>query len=564
MPFAARGPINPAPYLRIMVDTHLLSPDELRWVRSVEIRHAKKKADVCEITLSNPTTTYSDNVWYEYGKRIYVICGWNDELTIKGPYIIQDIEYQFPEDGDPTFKLVAKDPSATTMQAKVKSKALRKKLTEHLIEIEKEHKLNRAWDRTELEEVELDTVMRGESDAELLQRVAIENGFVWFIRGNDLYFERPGTLKGIKYKLNWRTGDFSLKVFTPDVKARGPGGKKKQAVKVNACVNPLSPEQMKMYSVGQKLLSGNLTSEQILQEVADAKGQARQKVEGGAQWVNQASQALTDFQQGGGAEAMLANGAPQVGGLFQEALKATGQEGVFEKLEGAINNVLPRANRTQDHWKASDDKGYLSVKEYTYTDTWNGIREERDLGFQGPVPPKDFRAAQVIETEVVRGTAVTAAADNEKKAAAQMAGETRLVPVEATMEPTIPSFLWTATETVDVQGVSARLSGLYDIVEATLTYDREAGLKTVLKGVKRSVNAAPSAATQEKVDAKKQDAAVQSEPAKAAADNPARPTQTVDRKRDFTYTDTWNGTRGEVGITPGAALPAGVVRGATR
>lgn len=525
MPFAVRD-TNAAPFVRLIVGERLLSPDEMMWLKDIKITHNKKKADTCEITFYNPSLVYGDLKIFDYARRVIILGGWNDEVSIKGPYKIEDMKFVFPPDGDPNFTLICKDPSASVMEAQVKSKKIVKKLLELVREVALEYNLIPDMQISPEEDVLIETVQRGESDAMLLQRLSIDHGYVWHVRGNTLYWVRPESGGRVTYTLNYRTGDFSLKEFTPELKARGPGGKKKQPKqKVFACQNPLSPEQTEVLELFNQSQKGDQNASQRLMNKFMGE---RMDKEGGTPWGQlDAGSILEGIKKGVTGDKSLSDGAPSFFGTARES----GQSGVIEefkaKVEQGVRDRVPNAP------SASPIEG--GVWGYTFV---NGEAERQFTQILGPWQTND---PQANPSEVVRGNAASATPNNLAKAANRLKQETKLVPIEATMVPTVPSWTWVAQETVKVVNVSERLSGLYDVTEVELGYSKEEGLTTTLKGVKRSVSANPTNADSRKPAANETE---QPQSTQQAADNPARPANAVAREqRGWFYTNGETGDR---------------------
>lgn len=526
MPFSTNR-VNLTPYVYMAIGERVLTSDEMMWLKSIEIVHNRKKADECKITFYNPILTYSDDKIFDYGSRVVVIAGWNDEFARKGPYHIKDIDWTFPPDGDPHFTLICKDPSASFMQAQPRSKKIVKDVLSVVRTFAKDNGLIPAMQMTEKENVLIDTVQRGETDAEFLQRVAGMTGFLWNVRGNTLYWVRPDAENPATYTLNYRTGDFSLKEFKPEIKATGGAkGKKKQPAKtVCAAQDPLDPDQQTVQEMYTKFKAGdtvaaNVLINKIMREKAKLEG-------GGSPWgskdtgdiTNQIKKVVTD----GLPQSILSDGAPVAGGRAgsnDSTVTGSGQK-VFDY----------KADRFKDRVAGVQQTGLLD----TITSGFEQMRQKADelLG---------------NTTEIVRGDNTGASANSTTTTVANsvygtggMKGrldkEAKLTVVSADMVPTIPSFLWEAKETVLVVGVSARLEGLYDIDEVTLTYDADNGLGTKLKGKKRLQETGAGAASVWKDAWPSANEQEQPQAAQGAASNPVRKAKALDRERRYYAVD---------------------------
>lgn len=522
MPFSTNR-VNLSPYIYMTIGERVISSDEMMWLKSIEIVHNRKKADECKITFYNPILTYSDDKIFDYGSRIVILAGWNDEFARKGPYHIKDIDWTFPPDGDPHFTLICKDASASFMQAQPRSKKIVKTTLELVREFAKNNGMIADMQMTEKENVLIDTIQRGETDAEFLQRVAGMTGFLWNVRGNTLYWIRPDSQNPATYTLNYRTGDFSLKEFKPEIKATGGAkGKKKQPAKtVCASQDPLDPDQQTVQEMYTKFKAGdtvaaNVLINKIMREKVALEG-------GGKPWgskdtgdiTNQLKKIVTD----GLPQSIMSDGAPVSGG------RASGNDAT---TTGSGDKIFDyKADRFMDRTLGQETSALVQ----SLPEAWDAMLK---------------RANSLLgnTTELVRGDNTGASANSTTTTVANsvhgiggMQGrldkEAKLTVVSADMVPTIPSFLWEAKETVLVVGVSARLEGLYDISEVILTYDADNGLATKLKGKKRLQESGAGAASVWKDAWPSANEQEQPQATQGAASNPVRKAKAVDRERRY-------------------------------
>lgn len=527
MPFAVRD-VNAAPFLRIIIGGRLLSPDEMMWVKSIKIVHNRKKADTLELTFYNPTLLYADQKIFDYGSRVVILGGWNDEVTTKGPFRIEDIKYVFPADGDPNFTLVCKDPSATIMEAQVKSRKFVKYLLEVIREIALEYNLVPEMQISPEENVLIETVQRGESDAMLLQRLAIEHGYIWHIRGNTLYFVRPENGANSTYTLNYRTGDFSLKEFSPELKAKKPGGMKKVKpdTKIAMCMDPLSHKIREVRKLDKsKTLDG---------ESANPYADERNRLEGAdeANWGETAVDAVDDLlSDEDGAPSFAGAVEKYIGGDAVTELKNAVKSDKAPRIpsEGSTDGFVPKYRFEEidgEMQRVIDVPGIIKK----VGDIASNLQGANTAAAQNDYPPT---------SDIARATTASATAKNVDELARRLLLETKLVPISAKMVPTIPSWQWEAREMTNVVGVSKRLEGWYDIEEVELGYDKDNGLTTVLKGVKRASGKRARKPILPACNDVEQPQATQE-----AATTDARPAKAVDRQGS---SKSWYFTDGETG-----------------
>ena len=97
------------PTFLIQIDGHDLSADITQEIRSFVFEDNERELDVLEITVTNRGLRFVDDPLFQEGNEITAKFGYAQNLSAKKKAVIKDIDYDFPEDGDPTITLRAYD-----------------------------------------------------------------------------------------------------------------------------------------------------------------------------------------------------------------------------------------------------------------------------------------------------------------------------------------------------------------------------------------------------------------------------------------------------------------------
>lgn len=504
MPYADFALRQKTPKLYVQIQNYLLSVEEMRFIKSVKVIHELEKADTCEIVFFDPEYYFLNTGIIQPQFYFMLYGGWDDELSSKGPFRIKEMDPDFPESGEVTYKLTLTDASVAKMSIEEKSISHIGKTASQVVgDIAREYNLTTDIQILPNDEVVFtadDPLTQLETDAKLLQKLCMRMGYVWGVRGGVLYFQRPDQQMTNPYIFEYRIGKKTLKDFKPKIKLFQPGGPKK-ATKCTSFVDFLKTQLDTSTTVGD-------TGDRAIQQLdnaftvaaVSAKARSAQDKPGASFNINNARGDLTGALR---YEDKKGFKFTPVAEVDPHGAKVDGNDGGAEALyeemrngkvdDALLKSRLPRikAHRFIEKELASEKislnvEGMFNmddpVKQLLTTtlrsvDGYSG-GEQTIYKFTSAPEPTAYTKVQADA-----GGAVPQSEDKAKKHAAKKFTQVAK-PVEATMKPTIPSWNWVGDETVWVVGVADICEGLYTITKATLTYDNQKGLDTVLEAKK--------------------------------------------------------------------------------
>lgn len=520
---------------------------------------------------------------------VYIFCGWDFEIATKGPFKVKEIAFEFGPDGQPKYICKLTDKSLGRMSISPVSRTWRNVTTEEVVNlIAEKYGLEKDINILDYDNVTFDDertlTQAGFDDATLLQRLAEELGYQWGVRNNILYFNRPDDFKNDVLIMEWRVGKKTLKRLTPKVKSFTLG--KPKGAKCVANVN-LSAAQTNVFNyainTGREILNnfsgtsasvtpdsdiyrgvftdtqGNsLTESQFLERIAQRAGEIERNTPGltanpssfnpqealfgiGELGVNTAVEFITKTHS----EIDPANYATTSGklsdggfGLFDidfdsEDIAKKAKSAADSFAEG-ISTVLDNSNELGSSTTGGNkrkpripqEKSNVP-QEFMRFENFTGLSEA--VEFITPEVVKNALDAdknQAEPTQFINGGKGRATPDTEEKAKVAVAKKYRQKVVEATMEPTIPSWKWETEEVLYVVGVAEMCEGLYTVNKVTLTYDNNIGLNTILDCTKGRPGRKSKCAANENI------LCIDDQFIKSSGGNPRKPNDTFDRLRN--------------------------------
>ncbi|MHB1000746.1 MAG: phage late control D family protein [Armatimonadota bacterium] len=195
------------PTFIIEIEGNLLSKDITHEIISFVFEDNEEEMDVLEVTVTDRYLQFVDDPLFQEGNEIVARFGYVDNLSPKKVAVIKEIDYDFPETGEPTIRIKAYDKgyklTGRQIQRVWQKPAPGILHSEIAEQIAKEHGLAPIVEQTVGRHLR---VAQGNmSDAAFLKQIAVKSrstdgtaGYVFFIQDNELHFHtrklgsRPG------------------------------------------------------------------------------------------------------------------------------------------------------------------------------------------------------------------------------------------------------------------------------------------------------------------------------------------------------------------------------------
>lgn len=224
------------PSFIIEIEGKRLTKDITHEITSFVFEDNEEEMDVMEISVTDRYLQFVDDPLFQEGNEITARFGYADDLSPKKVAVIKDIDYDFPETGEPTIKLKAYDKghrlSGKQIQRVWQKPAPGILYSEIAEKIAAEHGLAPVVTKTV--GTHLRVAQGNLSDAQFLKALAVKSrekdgkgvtGFVFYIQDDELHFHprklqsRPGM--ALEYFTD-REG--MLRSFTPSTQSQGVKG----------------------------------------------------------------------------------------------------------------------------------------------------------------------------------------------------------------------------------------------------------------------------------------------------------------------------------------------------
>ncbi len=204
------------PTFIIEIEGHRLSKDITHEITSFVFEDNEEELDVMEVTVSDRNLQFVDDPLFQEGNEVVARFGYVDNLSPKKVAVIKEIDYDFPDGGDPTIRIKAYDKghalTGKQIQRVWQKPAPGILYSEIAEQIAREHGLASVTEPTIGRHLRV--VQGNASDAAFLKALAGKSratdgkgaaGYVFFIQDNALHFHPQ--------KLNGRPG-LVLEYFT--------------------------------------------------------------------------------------------------------------------------------------------------------------------------------------------------------------------------------------------------------------------------------------------------------------------------------------------------------------
>ncbi len=186
-----------APTFIIEIEGHRLSKDITREITSFVFEDNEEELDVMEVSVTDRYLQFVDDPLFQEGNEIVARFGYVDNLSPKKIAVIKEIDYDFPESGEPTIRIRAYDRghklTGSQIQRVWQKPAPGILYSEIAEQIAHEHGLSPVIETTTGRHLR---VAQGNmSDAAFLKGLALKSrsaggtaGYVFFVQDNELHF----------------------------------------------------------------------------------------------------------------------------------------------------------------------------------------------------------------------------------------------------------------------------------------------------------------------------------------------------------------------------------------
>ncbi|MHB1002096.1 MAG: phage late control D family protein [Armatimonadota bacterium] len=195
------------PTFIIEIEGNRLSKDITHEITSFIFEDNEEEMDIMEVTVTDRYLQFVDDPLFQEGNEIVARFGYVDNLSPKKVAVIKEIDYDFPETGEPTIRIKAYDKgyklTGRQIQRVWQKPAPGILYSEMAEQIAREHGLFSVVEQTAGRHLRV--VQGNMSDAAFLKTLALKSrstdgtaGYVFFIQDNELHFhtrklgDRPG------------------------------------------------------------------------------------------------------------------------------------------------------------------------------------------------------------------------------------------------------------------------------------------------------------------------------------------------------------------------------------
>lgn len=225
------------PTFLIQIEGETLSKDITQEITEFAFEDHEKELDVLELSITNRNLQFTDDPLFQEGNEIVARFGYVDALSPRKTVVIKDIDYDFPDSGDPTIRIKAYD-KGFKLAGKENQKVWQKPPPGILYsEIAEEIAL-----ANELTPVVVPTVghhlrvaQSNISDAQFLRELAEKarattgdgaTGYVFFVQDNELHFHPRSLNEAPVMTLEYFTDRRGLlRSFRPCTQSQGAKGR---------------------------------------------------------------------------------------------------------------------------------------------------------------------------------------------------------------------------------------------------------------------------------------------------------------------------------------------------
>jgi len=224
------------PAFVIEIEGKRLSKDITHEITSFTFEDNEEEMDVMEVSITDRNLQFVDDPLVQEGNEIVARFGYADDLSARKVAVIKEIDYDFPETGEPTIKIKAYDKGhklAGKQIQRVWQKPAPGILYSEIAEkIASEHGLTPVVTKTVGRHLRV--VQGGVSDAQFLRALAVKSrdkdgkgvtGYVFYVQDDELHFHPRHLEKRPALVLEYFTDhEGVLRSFTPSTQSQGAKG----------------------------------------------------------------------------------------------------------------------------------------------------------------------------------------------------------------------------------------------------------------------------------------------------------------------------------------------------
>ncbi|MCE5314000.1 MAG: hypothetical protein ABFD49_06995 [Armatimonadota bacterium] len=224
------------PTFLIEIEGHRLSKDITHEITSFVFEDNEEEMDVMEITVADRNLQFVDDPLFQEGNEIVARFGYAGDLSARKIAVIKEIDYDFPDGGDPTIQLKAYDKGhklAGKQIQRVWQKPAPGILYSEIAEqIASEHGLKAVVTKTIGRHLRV--AQSNISDAQFLKQLAVKSrdrdgkgvtGYVFYVQDDELHFHPRHLAKRPALTLEYFTDrEGMLRSFKPSTQSQGVKG----------------------------------------------------------------------------------------------------------------------------------------------------------------------------------------------------------------------------------------------------------------------------------------------------------------------------------------------------
>ena len=224
------------PTFLIEIEGRRLSKDVTHEITSFVFEDNEEELDVMEVSITDRYLQFVDDPLFQEGNEIVARYGYADDLSLKKVAVIKEIDYDFPDGGDPTIQLKAYDKGhklAGKQIQRVWQKPAPGILCSEIAEqIAHEHGLTPVVTKTVGRHLRV--VQANKSDAQFLKELAAKSrdrdgkgvtGYAFYVQDDELHFHPRGLAERSALVLEYFTDrDGVLRSFKPSTQSQSVKG----------------------------------------------------------------------------------------------------------------------------------------------------------------------------------------------------------------------------------------------------------------------------------------------------------------------------------------------------